>query len=660
MNRLFLNIFFISFIITLFIAFLTCISPIRWDMKSYVTAFPETDYKNLEYGKDVLFISADDGWQNNHIAAYGLDLITFPHGKNAWLLFKEGMVNDNRNAVFLIDKAGNFYRRTVFNSFKKTKKTPEKVKALVKSGIIIVPTQKTKDAFIQRWPLISTGKIIVLKGKKASFLEYPSLRINLNQMLRIFVLVLISSSIMAFAWGITGNTALRCLRWFNFALGFPCLLIFHTIIVFCLGKITQAAINWAIAFELFISIALLLFLNKKFAISMGSVKNKNLHLLLPIMVAGLIYIFFIVLKLDFDGDIYTHWLTMGRFHHKLSHHDPVILFERYGLQHEVVYPPAFAILISTLMWAGDMAKNESFQINYTTHLVIFLYRLFFAVLYLLFLFALCNLFVKVKQERDWLTGLLPIVLIMLLLPMFLGLPTSAEIYFVTMAGFSMLAFLASDELQNQVYSRIGLLLGVVLMFIKIEGILIFPFIIIPWYLTCKCSNRKWSIHEMAGDIIILFIGLIPFFVWKSDLYNLRITEGISSLHFEFSNVTLEKLTSNIPLLIQLFENAIKIFLANNYWMVFFLILPIATLYNWLWKRKIYNLIIPFGIYIYLTGVTSIYVFSTSPTLAHMNTSFSRILMIAVLSAIIYGMQTLMLLKNRAAPANHTGKEFIVK
>jgi hypothetical protein len=70
--------------------------------------------------------------------------------------------------------------------------------------------------------------------------------------------------------------------------------------------------------------------------------------------------------------------------------------------------------------------------------------------------------------------------------------------------------------------------------------------------------------------------------------------------------------------------------------------PAAALVSVVLPGSRRNLIVPAGILAYTFGMTSIYVFSTSPNpLDHMDTAYERTLMVAVLSGILYSAATLL-------------------
>lgn len=651
MHSVWIRLPLVSLAITFLIVLLVCISPIRWDIKSIAPVLASIDSQSIPLGTDVLFVSPNMDWKSGHIANYGLDFMSFPYGNSAWVVFKEGFVENSWSTAFLIDKTGNFYQWTTPNSWQMIQSVPERLQALIESGIVLVPSQGTKAQLVERWPALKSDKILVLKTRTLSFLELPRLRINGEQFLRIFTLTFILVVSVAFSCRITvakvaaDNAQSNTQGIFSLVLALPCLLAIHTILVFFLGKFTSEALTGVIGFEFIVAVGLL-----RYVPSPGfffSLRKKIWKLGLMLV---LIYFFFAILRLDFDGDLLTHWLPMARFYYLLGDHNLEILLARYGGAHEVTYPPGFPILISTLMWAGGMDREASFQLGYESHLVIFLYRLVLITLSLSFLLGMASLF-RTLQKGEGLTWLLPGAVIPFLLPLFLGKPTAGEIYLVPMMGFSILALLAGDALNQPAYSCIGLFLGAFGMFIKNDMLLIFPLIILPWYLAGKfrsveakqvlansigpSSSGLGRLRSYLVDPGVMLLGLAPFLLWKLELSSLNIRQN-----FMFEEIGFEKLVTHASLLARLFENAFKILLANNYWIGFFLILPGATLYNWFQRRKLSDLFVPAGIFIYLFGMIAIYVFSHTDPLRHMDVSYERLVMIAVLSGIFYGAKTL--------------------
>jgi hypothetical protein len=93
--------------------------------------------------------------------------------------------------------------------------------------------------------------------------------------------------------------------------------------------------------------------------------------------------------------------------------------------------------------------------------------------------------------------------------------------------------------------------------------------------------------------------------------------------------------------------SLKTILANGTWIALFLVLPAAALWS-ARHRPWRELLVPAGIAVYAPQMAAVYVLSRSDPLHHMETSYERLLLVAVLSASLYGLRVLA--KAQVAPA----------
>jgi hypothetical protein len=111
MSRVILRVLGTSCAVTVLIVAAVCLSPIRWDIKTLGPVLPRTASESIPPGSSVLFVSEVNDWRAGHIARYGLDLVTFPAGRSAWLVFAEGFLDNEWPGDLLIDRSGQFYQR---------------------------------------------------------------------------------------------------------------------------------------------------------------------------------------------------------------------------------------------------------------------------------------------------------------------------------------------------------------------------------------------------------------------------------------------------------------------------------------------------------------------------------------------------------------------
>ncbi len=651
-NKEVLRLAAISAAITMAIALLVCLYPIRWDKKALGPVLPQFNSSEMAHSPQILFVSKDNDWENGHYAQYGFDMIAFPHGKVDWMVFKEGWRESPWQARWMIDEEGNIYSPGGDNSWYMVENASEGSISFPGSASVIVSDPDTRAKLLKRWPSLSEDKVLLMSNEPVSFWESPRIRIGLSQFIRIFVLVFLLVVMFAFLSAVTGENG-RGWVWLNLGLAVPSVLIPHTIVVYFLGKITSEAISLSFILEFVIAIGLTVYIQKKkvpankppikktFPDIWHSMGRKDILRPESLILAALLllYISFSCLKLDFDGDMFTQYVPVAQYHYLAGSHDPKALMERFGIMTQATYPPGFPILISTLMWAGDLPKETPLKFGYQANLAIFLYRFMISILHLSFLLSAGGLFrLLQKDENSW-GWLLPTLAIPLILPLFLGRPEASEVFLVPVVGFSILALLAGDELNNPLYTNLGLFFGGYGMFLKKEGFLIFVLIVMPWYLAGRLRSSKLSLRAIAINSTCLLIGISPFLFWKLGLNSLHIPE-----YFFYENPSLAKLAASGPLLKGVIEKAIKILLANNYWVALFLIFPLAVSYDWLWCRRWKQACIPLGAMAYIFSMTFVYLFSRHPEGAavHMDVSYERILAVGILSVILYGAKTIII------------------
>jgi hypothetical protein len=628
---------------TLVITALVCLIPVRWDIKSFAPSVPQFDSSGVPANSQILFVSEDNDWENGHYALFGLDLLTFPAGKWHWVVFKEGERPTSWPPRWTIDRAGKFYAIGEDSAWHIADGVPPDLN-LSSSTAVVVPTADVKAQLLERWPSLGSDQVLVMKRTAASFWEFPRLRITISQAVRLFVLVFIVMVAFSFLCFITGEDGVRY-RLLNLGLAIPAVLVINTVVVYVLGRITAQAIVWTFALELIAAIGLIFYMYAKgvlrqarltdWARPAGSQSTGKARLIgsRVLVVAGvLIYLSFSAFRLDFDSDVLTQYLPVARYHYLAGSHQPEVLLDRYGLMTQATYPPAFSVLISTFMWIGDLPKGSPLAFSDQTNLAVFLYRLGMSVLHLSFLLSVSGLFVAFqKEERRW-GWLLALGVIALTVPLFLGRPDASEIYLVPLVGFSMLALFAGDTLKQAIYTNLGLFFGSFGLFLKKEGLLILLLIVLPWYLVGRLRSSKPSLRQIATNSLSLFLGLIPFLMWKIDINSLHIPE-----YFFYDKFSPAKLMSSLTLVKVIVEKATKILLGNGYWVVLFLVFPLATIYGLLRRRSWRQAFIPIGILTYIGGMTLVYVFSRHPggPALHMDISYERILAIGVVSAILY-------------------------
>jgi hypothetical protein len=648
-----------SLVIAFLIAISVSLSPIRWDIKSFSPTLPQLEGPGIPAGSDILFVTSNNDWENGHYARYGLDLITFPRAHSEWVVFREGEREGPWPADWSLDNAGRFYQVATGNSPYDASGAPPDLETIAKSGWVLLRTPETRALLLERWPSLRESKIAVMKPALASFIEFPSRRISAGQFFRTLGFAFTACVVFAFFLGLGRD---RGPRWFRAALACPVALAAHTLFVFFLGKLTSAPIPTAFSVELLVAVGLALYIERQhwfpappIALMKSWAREQGTgQIVLPAVLLGagfLTFLLFSVLRLDFDGDMFTQYLPAARYHYLMGGHEPDVLLSRYGLMTQATYPPGFPIVISTMMWVGGMAKDAPLAFDFETNLAVFLYRLVVTILHVSFLAAAAGLFRALQTKQDRFGWLFPVVAVSLLLPLFLGQPAASEVYFVPMVGFSILALLAGDELRQPAYAHLGLFTGGFALFLKKEGLFIFFLILLPWYLIGRLRSAKVSLRITAVDMVCLLLGLAPFLLWKTDLRRLGINE-----YFFYDRVSLTRLMHSGALLGQIVEKAFRTLLTDNYWAVLFLLLPLAMLFDLVRRQRWRRLLTPAGILAYTAAMTCVFVFSKAPggPLAQMDVSYERVVFVPVLAAVLHGARVLFCSKARVSALSEQG------
>jgi hypothetical protein len=609
---------------TVFLGACLCFSPVRWDRKALRASWLDPVDRSLPQGTNLLYVSSDDSWPHGHVAAYGLDLTTFPDGRKAWLVFAEGNSEGPWKADVLVDPSGVFFVRAGRRGWLSVSAAPEPVRTIATTGVVLVASTDVRDQLLVRWPGLDPTRISVLSSGRAPLFEGPAARVGFGLLLRLFL-----ASFVVFALAVTlwrAPAAWPSLRAFHVGLGLALLVTIHASLVFFLGRVTRNATGLTLAVE---AAALAMALTR-----IG--QRGTTHLLAPapplrrprrvrsvVALLAMLYAAGFVLRLDFDGDLLTHWIPMARSHHLLGRHDVGSLIARYGVAHQVTYPPGFPILISTLLWVSGADRAASFTPGSATHALVFLYRLASAGFSFAFLAGLGSVFRAIRSERG-LAWLIPPATSALLLPLFLGKPTSGEVVFVPIVGFAMVAFLAGHAFRRVAYTRAGLALAVLSLFFKNDAMLILPLVVLPWYLA---SGPRFRAARWEAAVVLA--AALPVVLWRLEILGL----GVRS-NFMFDPVSWTRLRTGLDVLPIIAANAAKILLASNFWVAFALALPPAALWDIRQRRNVW-LAVPFGTALYVPLAAGIYVFSRSDPVFHMDTSYERLLMTAVLGAVLY-------------------------
>jgi len=635
--RVYGHVIAIAILLTLLVAVVSCLSPIRWDLKTWGALWPRSASRPIEGGSNLVVVTPTSEPKQRHLTEYGAQLLAFPNGRVLWIIPREAGHEGLSPPNYLIDASGNLFdRNPKMQWIPVDKEQQNQIESFARNATVLFPDEAMRPLLRSRWPWLTSDQLVRVENKRASFLARPAIRVTTMQIAKLFFPMLILVSVMVTLTSLADRASPGKML-LHAAIALPLWLVVHTYLVIFVGQITEHA-RW-VSFILETALCLVL---------LGRVARRNgflsplegIHQLVGLLhpwgvaiasVALFSFLAFSVLRLDFDGDVFTHWFPMAAHHHEAGVHDPRAMVSRYGISFESTYPPAFPVFLSTLMWTADLPRGPIDAIGHNGHGFILLYRLTLAMLHLSVLSAIVGLFWSTRRKPwDWLYALLPVLLVALLLPLFLGRPMASEVWFVPMVGCAVVLFAAGHCTSNHWYTRAALIFTAFGLIIKNDFMLLGPFAVLTWYLALHLPARIRQIRVLMTDMAVFVAALAPYLLWKWQVVAL----GVNT-HFAFRPISISYLLNEWRQLPPLFQNALKHLLSSNLWILMFTLLPIALIVALSRRGARKSIVIPVGILGLTMGLPAIYLFSKLDQVWHMDTSLIRLMTIPAFSAIIY-------------------------
>ncbi|HTF38379.1 MAG TPA: hypothetical protein VK651_08725 [Blastocatellia bacterium] len=337
-----------------------------------------------------------------------------------------------------------------------------------------------------------------------------------------------------------------------------------------------------------------------------------------------VYALLFLVRLDFDGDFFNNWLPQARFHYLLGRHDPTVITGQGSMQ-GASYPPGFGIVLSSLMWVSGMRPAESFLMGPESSFAILMYRLFiFALNAALFLLVIMYLRqVDAGQPAVWMAC---IAVTLLLIPTTAGKHIASETVLFPMLAASIVLIAAGRKLETPALTTMGLGVGGMATLVKWEAALIFALGVLPWLVaSLQPSVARPSRGTKLRWAGALTLSLIPVIVWKLTL----------TVHNEFFvPVSWTRFVSSVHLFPSLAGRAARQLLDDGRLLLLLLALPCAVMFRFLssgWSA----LPVPFGIVSLVAGFVVIFLFANMDPNVYLDTSYSRLVMVAIFGAILY-------------------------
>lgn len=653
---------------TVLLALLSSSSPIRWDLKALGYMMPRAGEGELPMGKSILFVSPTGEGRSADISHYGLELRTFPDGQAVWMAFREAVGAVPWDLRLAVDRDGVVWRQ---HDGAWVVEPQEVIQALLRDTSILAMDQATATETRRRLSLGAGHAVYTLAPNHLGFATKPAWRFPLATFARVFAVLV--------AWTFLVCLATRCLvrsgssAVFAAALAVPLGLAVWIAAVYLLGLVSALAVPLAaVACVVGGTLGHLLVraagagqpppLEPGHPAVQGSSRPRRFRWLSACGVCGaaIIALWFVtcVFQMDFDGDLFTHWLPAARLHHLEGRHDVASLVAHYGVAHEATYPPAFPILLSTLMWMSNMPADASLQFGTECHVFVLLYRLCVVGLHASFLAALWG---WVRQQRGsgdpsvsstWLGAILAL---MGLVPLLRGQPYAAEVVLVPLVGLAVLSFIdgVGSMRHSSIYVAIGL--SALCVFTKNDAMVIAPMIMGPWLLW-YLLRRGWpSRSRLAADIAVLTVSALPVLLWWLD----RARCGADA-NFMFRPVALSGLLGDLGGTARVLARACRILLAHGEWLTVPLVLVGVLSGVASRERRVMDavgaVLVGSGILGCLGAFALVFCFSAIDPIAHMDCAYERLAYSALVAAVLFAWTRTVQSRSGPCPSGAQGGE----
>lgn len=589
--------------------------PLRLDFR---TLQHLTKYEGLEEqvagARQILYLSGNNETAAGQMATFTLRHLAFPDVQRIWLIPKEDCGGAWWGEWLAVDQGGSFF---VAGRPPPTLLSSPSPPGLISEGTTIVcDSREVFRRFQQRLPALGDSKGVIFledfSGRGGFVFSPPRWEFSSPRFLRLSLLI------GAILFGLIFGVRLAGEFWLGAMAGLVGGLAL---------QIWLAALSWqAWPYLLAVQWAAVFFLRPLPPPSWPRLSPASVCVA---MALGISLVGFLV-RLDFDGDVFTHWLPMGRSFFLLGHHDPARLLAE-GSMHAATYPPGYGIFLAMVMWLVDMDRVRSFIPGADTSLAILWYRIVIWLLNMAFL-GLLVCWVKRRSSSAswlWLAGL---ALAMGFFPTLRGTHVGAETLLFPVLGTALILLIAAPERPGLQWT--GLAIAGISVLIKWEAAFLVGAVFGPWFSALILRNRPMrSFGFLAGAVGVAVVSLLPAVIWKSGL---QIENGF------FDPPSLAALWNGRREWASLCIFALSFVLKSPLWIPLFLLLPIGWVFGLRSGFKWSGLVVPVAIGLFLPTLVSIYVFSNwSTKTLHIEQSLDRLLYLPALSCLLYFLDNLM-------------------
>jgi len=588
--------------------------PLRLDCRAlqHLTKFEGLE-QQVSGVREILYLSRDNGVAAAQMEAYTLRHLAFPDAVRTWLILAENRAGDWWGEWLAVDEKGGF--------FVPGRPPPVLVPAPVAPELkldgtrIVCDSREVFAEFQKRIPsLAGAGGVVFLEdlhGKAGFVFSAPRPEFSPVRILRLcLILGAVLSCAMLLAaggsgWigaaaGLVGGLALQIWLASFFWQAWPFLL----------------AAQWA---------AGIYFLRAAPALPPLRVTRASVAIAAALAISLAVFL----ARLDFDGDVLTHWLPIARSYYHLGYHDPAMLLAQ-GSMHAATYPPGYGIFLAMTMWATGMDTARPFLPGSSASLAILYYRVAIWLLNMAFFGLLAGCVIRRTPRGSWL-WLAGLALAVGMIPTLRGTHVAAETLLFPVLG-SALILLAAAPMRPGLQLA-GIAMAGVAVLIKLESALLVAGVFAPWFLALMMRDpRMRSLKFLAQAAVVGLVAILPAVIWKAGLH---IESGF------FNPPRLAALWTERAEWVSLLIAAVTFLLKSPLWIPLFLLLPVGWLLaagrGFRWS----DLVVPVATALLFLAFVSMYLFSnwTTKTL-HIEQSLDRLLYLPALSCILYFLESL--------------------
>jgi hypothetical protein len=582
--------------------------PLRLDCRTlqHLTKFDGLD-ASLAGAREIVFLSRDNGEAAGHMAEFTLRHLAFPDARRTWIILAENRAGDWWGDWVAVDAKGEF--------FEPGRPPPAVVPAGRPPALGLAGTAFVCDSrevfaeFQKRIPsLASAGAPVFLDGlhgRSGFVFSAPRSEFSFARILRISLLL---GAVLA--W--TMLAAVRAdSRWAGAAAG---------VVGGFAAQIWLASLSWS-ALPILLAgqwAAGIFLLRAAPPVPRPRVTNSGICAAAVLAVSLAVFL----IRLDFDGDVLTHWLPMARSYFHLGRHDPATLLAQ-GSMHAATYPPGYGVFLAIAMWAADLDPARPFLTGPATSLAILCYRLAVWLLNVAFLGALAGLIIRRSSSRSFL-WLAALALVAGIFPTLRGTHVAAETLLFPVLG-TALVLLAGARGRTVLG---GIALAGVAVLIKWEAALLVAAVFGPWFLAVIAREPALASPKfLALAAVTGLVAILPAALWKSGMH---IDNGF------FNPPSIGALWTGRAEWVSLLMASLTLVLKTPLWIPLFLLLPagwiLGTRRGFRWSE----LLVPAATAVLFFALVSMYLFSNwSTKTLHIEQSLDRLLYIPALSCILY-------------------------